>query len=233
MRGTAVRLISDLLTSGLLVGCLTACAARVPVPPPTANSGCVQQCQQNHAICLQGTSAAPGGGYGNADAALVGGLLQYAIASSGRSHCAEALTSCYGGCGQAITQQQASIADYCASLRCADGSPGLWVGQAKSFEMAVGVALYMCRTSASEVGGQWNCTPIMAGVGCVTDGGVLRGTTDGTQWVKLVSEPLPGGRVSRCEFGGTFTRPLAISGDYMCTGAVGEVRGTFELTRCP
>jgi hypothetical protein len=210
---------------------LAGCSARVPVPPPGANSGCVQQCQQNHAVCLQGTSAAPAGAYGNADAALVGGLLQFAISQSGRSHCAEALQSCYAGCGQTMTQAQASLADYCQQLRCPDGGPGLWVGQARSLGLAVGVAVYMCRTPDSRVVGQWGCAQIMTGVGCVTDGGVLSGTNNGNA-VKLTSSPLPGGRVSRCDFDGQM-QGLGMAGNYACSGAIGTVSGTFQLARCP
>src|SRR5689334_14853868 len=91
----------------IAVAILSGCAAHVPIPPPGADNACVQACQRNHAICLQGTSAAPAGAYGTSGAAAVGGMLQLVIAQSGRNDCADALQSCFAGCGTTMTQQQA------------------------------------------------------------------------------------------------------------------------------
>src|SRR5262245_59647083 len=44
--------------------------------PPT--NACVVQCQQTHALCVQGTTA-PAMGYGTGSAALVGGMMQLAF----------------------------------------------------------------------------------------------------------------------------------------------------------
>jgi len=125
-----------------------------------------------------------------------------------------------------------SDAELCASLRCPDGSPGLWIGQAKSLGLTVGIHAYMCATSATRVEGQWNCLPTTTGVGCVTDGGLLVGTINGLR-ISIQSDNLPGGRVTSCRFDGSRTAPLTLVGDYGCSGAVGEVKGTFELRRCP
>lgn len=131
-----------------------------------------------------------------------------------------------------VTTLPATDGDRCANLRCPDGKPGLWLGYAKSLGLSVGIRAYMCGTTPSRVEGQWNCSAIESGVGCVTDGGLLTGKIHGSRIV-IQSDHLPGGRVASCRFDGGRTAPLVMAGDYVCSGAIGEVKGTFELRRCP
>lgn len=201
------------------------------MPPPAADSACVQTCQQNHTACL-GTTTPPAAAYGEQGAALIGGMIQLAISQSGRSRCAEVLQSCYATCGQPISQQQANLADVCHQLRCEDGTPGLWLGRARTLGLEVGIATYMCRTdTAGHIGGQWACTQVMPGVGCVSDGGVLDGAVQGDT-LRMTSAPLQG-RVSRCDFTAHTAAPLVLDGTYSCSGAIGTTTGSFTVTRCP
>jgi hypothetical protein len=188
----------------------------MPVPPPAADNAYVQQCQQTHALCLQGTSA-PAQAYGDSSAALVGGLIQLAISQSGKSRCAQALESCYATCGQPISTQQATAADACAQLRCPDGHPGLWLGKARTLGLEVAIAAYMCG-DGGRIQGQWRCEPLSALVGCVTEGGSLDGRIDGNS-LRLVSAPLPGGRVSRCDFVAHSGGTLRLVGEYILAQA--------------
>ena len=115
----------------LVIVFAVACGGRVPVPAPGANSQCVQGCQANHAVCIQSSNVGAGG-YGDARAALIGGLISMAASSSARGQCADVLRDCYATCGQSITpqqQQQQAVDDLCRQLRCADGGPGGWIGR--------------------------------------------------------------------------------------------------------
>jgi hypothetical protein len=222
--------VKPLWDLALLAVFFLACG-RMPVPPPAANNACVAQCQQTHALCLQGTGA-PAQAYGDSSAALVGGLIQLAISQSGRSRCSQVLESCYGTCGQAITAQQATAADACSQLRCPNGNPGLWMGKARTLGLEVAIAVYMCRVDqGGGVSGQWRCAPLSSLVQCVTEGGSIDGRIDGDV-LRLVSAPLPGGRVSRCEFIDRSGGNLRLVGNYSCSGNV-NTSGTFELNRCP
>jgi hypothetical protein len=182
------------LVAVLVLG--VACGGHVPVPAPGANGNCVQQRQASHAVCIQSSNVGSGG-YGNGDAALVGGLMSMAIASSARGQCADVPRDCYGTCGQAITtqqQQQQALDDLCRQLRCADGQPGGWLGKAGALGREVAVALQLCKTDDTHVVGQWGCAPIMAGIECVTTGGPVKGTiTKNGNELQMVSELLPGG----------------------------------------
>jgi len=127
----------------LVLACGVACGGRVPVPAPGANSQCVQACQASHAACIQNSNVGPGA-YGDARAALIGGLISMAASSSARGQCADVLRDCYATCGQSITpqqQQQQAVDDLCRQLRCADGGPGGWIGKAGTLGHEVLVAI--------------------------------------------------------------------------------------------
>src|SRR4029450_4563775 len=105
----------------LLIGCSVACGGRVPAPAPGANSQCVQGCQASHAVCIQSSNVGAGG-YGDARAALIGGLISMAASSSARGQCADVLRDCYATCGQSITpqqQQQQAVNDLSRQPLCA------------------------------------------------------------------------------------------------------------------
>jgi hypothetical protein len=213
----------------LVASVIVGCARSVPAPPPAADSGCIQTCQQTHALCLQGTNT-PSHAYGEPGAALIGGLIQYAVAQSGRSRCAETLQGCYASCGTTVTTQEATLVNLCARHRCADGKPGLWIGRANSqgFEVAIGV--YLC-ADGNQVTGEWGCAPLMPAVGCVTAGGAMQGEVTG-ETLKLTSSPLPGGQVDRCDFTARLVGTLQLGGEYECIGKI-KTTGTFAITRCP
>jgi hypothetical protein len=212
------------LCTVLLASGLVACGrVPVPVPPAAANTACVSQCQQTHAVCLQGTGA-PVQAYGDVGAALVGGIIDLAISRSATNRCTETLKSCYDTCGYGGGTQEANVAAACQQLRCPDGSPGLWIGQAGSLGVHVTIAAYLCQDATSgRVVGQWSCAQAMPLIGCLTEGGGIDGRAERDS-LRLVSTPLPGGRVSRCEFGGP-VRGLRFAGDYECTGTVSQ-KGT-------
>jgi hypothetical protein len=48
----------------------------------------------------------------------------------------------------------------------------------------------------------------------------------------MVSEPLPGGHVRRCDFTARQTVSLTLEGNYVCAGNV-RVEGGFIVARCP
>jgi len=218
------------LCTVLLAAGLAACGrVPVPAPPAAANNACVVQCQQTHAVCLQGTGA-PAQGYGTSGAALVGGIINLAISQSSANRCTETLKSCYDTCGYGGSTSEAEVAAACQQLRCPDGTPGLWIGQAGSLGVHVAIAAYLCQDKSGRVVGQWRCSQAMPLIGCLTEGGGIDGQATRDS-VRLVSAPLPGGRVSRCEFGGP-VRGLRFAGNYTCTGSVSQ-SGTFELNRCP
>src|SRR5262245_26614752 len=161
--GTSRRALSSLT---LVVACGVACGRRVPVPAPGANSQCVQSCQANHAVCIQSSNVGAGG-YGDARAALIGGLISMAASSSARGQCADVLRDCYATCGQSITpqqQQQQAVDNVCRQLRCADGRPGGWIGKAGTLGREVLVAVQIiCLSDNTHVVGQWGCAPITTG----------------------------------------------------------------------
>lgn len=216
----------------LMAAIAGACGRSVPLPPPAADGRCIQQCQANHAVCLQ--AANPGaGGYGDARAALVGGLISMAVASSARGQCSDVLKDCYATCGQPMTpqeQQERAVAELCYQLRCADGRAGGWIGKAGTLGREVAVAIQLCRTGETQIVGQWACAPIMAGFGCVTAGGPVRGVVQNNA-LQLVSEPLPGGVVSRCDFTARPTADSRLEGTYVCAGST-RVEGGFIVSAC-
>jgi hypothetical protein len=140
------------------------------------------------------------------------------------------LEVCYPSCAGGATQQQAVLATLCAQLRCPNGAPGLWLGEAKAQQGgAVGIAAVLCRPDQSPaLAGQWACFPTTAGVNCVTTGGPLQGTIDETR-VTLASDGLPGGVVSRCDFTGNLLSAGHLAGDYVCAGDTGRTGGSFVL----
>jgi len=93
------------------------------------------------------------------------------------------------------------------------------------------VAIQMCRSDDTHVVGVWGCAPMTAGVECVTTGGPMAGVIQGNGELKMTSEPLPGGRVRRCEFTARSTTNLTLEGNYVCAGSV-RVEGQFIVTRC-
>lgn len=209
------------------------CGARVAPPPPLADSECVQRCQAVHAVCIQSTNVGRGA-YGDGRAALVGGLISLAMASSARNHCADVLRDCYATCGQTVSpeeQQQRALAELCNQLECSPGSAGGWIGKAGTLGREVGVVLQLCKTDDSHVSGEWGCAPIMQGIECVSPGGPLTGALEGES-LRMVSQPLPGGRVDRCEFTARSTAALTLEGDYVCTGNM-RAEGRFIVARCP
>jgi hypothetical protein len=112
-------------------------------------------CQATHAVCIQSSNVGAGG-YGDARAALVGGLIAMAAASSARGHCADVLRDCYATCGQSITpqqQQQQAVDNVCRQLRCADGRPGGWIGKAGTLGREVLVAVQICLSDNTHVVG--------------------------------------------------------------------------------
>jgi hypothetical protein len=227
--GASRRARSNLI---LMIACGVACGGHAPVPAPGANSQCVQGCQASHAVCIQSSNVGAGG-YGDARAALIGGLISMAASSSARGQCADVLRDCYATCGQSITpqqQQQQALDDLCRQLRCADGQPGGWIGKAGTLGREVLVALQLCRSNDTHVVGSWGCAPLTAGVECVTTGGPVAGVIQGNE-LKMASEPLPGGRVRRCEFTGRSTANLTLEGNYVCAGSV-RVEGQFIVSRC-
>jgi hypothetical protein len=192
----------------------------------------VQGCQANHAVCIQSSNVGAGG-YGDARAALIGGLISMAASSSARGQCADVLRDCYATCGQSITpqqQQQQAVDNVCRQLRCADGRPGGWIGKAGTLGREVLVAVQICLSDSTHVAGQWGCAPITTGVECVTTGGPMTGVIQGNE-LKMASEPLPGGRVRRCDFTGRDAGNLTLEGNYVCAGSV-RVDGQFIIARC-
>src|SRR4029450_13071330 len=99
-----------------------------------------------------------------------------------------------------------ALAASCQQLRCPDGSPGLWIGQAGSLGGHVAIAAYLCQDKSGRVVVQWRCSQAMPLIGCLTEGGGIDGQATRDS-VRLVSAPLPGGRVSRCEFRGAVRGP--------------------------
>jgi hypothetical protein len=78
--------------------------------------------------------------------------------------------------------------------------------------------------------GQWGCAPMMQGIECLTTGGPVTGTIQGNE-LKMVSEPLPGGRVRRCDFTARSTANLTLEGNYVCCGNM-RAEGEFIVSRC-
>ena len=95
----------------------------------------------------------------------------------------------------------------------------------------VAVALQLCKSDETHIAGQWGCAAIMAGIVCLTTGGPIKGVIDGNE-LRMVSEPLPGGQVHRCDF---TARPgaqaLTLEGSYMCSASV-RAEGAFIVSRC-
>lgn len=217
--------------AGLLAGAFTlACGGTVPVPSPpqSADNVCVQRCQEVHAVCV--ANSTPAHAYGHPLSALIGGLIQQEMSRSRRTECGDVLQGCYATCGQRVTTLEAELASLCAELRCADGSPGFWVGEGNSYGLRVGIGMNLC-PGKDGLGGQWACWQVMPTVGCLSEGGSLRGIIDGDS-MELTSESVFGEVFSRCEFTGVLTKPGQLNGEYSCTGDMDQ-SGELVLTQCP